>query len=199
VCPLRFLEMAGHITMLAMILSAQLVQAACDPVHLIPKEAVEGKLHDLVCKVMKSDSSKEEIAVAVCEKVRSKIKFLPEGACETAAKLLWEREEEKYCKPTVTEAAELRRWDGSSNCTGKYAILNSDNMNECTSYLIPAPASIWVEKQNATVYSSYHYQGVTDCSGNHTHLGDFVVGTCENLGGYSQMRVWVEPKPVLLV
>jgi len=86
--------------------------------------------------------------------------------------------------------AEFRRWEGSSNCTGPFTVLSTDKLNECIPYLIPAPASLRVEYVDETHYASYHYQGATDCSGNRTHLGDFVVGTCEDFGSYSQMRVW---------
>lgn len=94
-------------------------------------------------------------------------------------------------------AAELRRWEGSGDCTGNYTVLNTDKLHECTPYLIPAPASILVEYLNETAYASYHYQGVTDCSGaKPRRLGEFVVNSCEDLDGFSQMRVWVSsPAP----
>jgi len=61
---------------------------------------------------------------------------------------------------------------------------------------LPAPASSLIEYLNERTYSSYHYQGQTDCSGARKKLADFVVGSCEDLGGYSQMRVWVSsPDP----
>mmetsp|Transcript_48976 Transcript_48976/g.141936 ORF Transcript_48976/g.141936 Transcript_48976/m.141936 type:complete len:194 (+) Transcript_48976:98-679(+) len=93
-------------------------------------------------------------------------------------------------------AAELRRWDNSEDCSGKYTVLSTDEMDKCTPFFIPAPASIknvWV---NDTMYSSYHYKGVQDCSGSQMeHLQDWIVNTCANLGGYSQMRVWVQSPP----
>merc|ERR1712176_583529 len=136
----------------------------------------------------------------VCGKLHSKVKFLPEEACERVAKLAWERGELRHCKTAPKLAAELRRWDGSSNCTGTYAKLSTDNMDECTPFLIPAPASIWVAQKNDTAYSSFHCQGVTDCNvEKRKFLSDFVVGTCEDLGGYSQMRVWITPNFTIIV
>lgn len=149
------------------------------------------KIHEVVCKELESTATKEEVVARVCEKVHSVVKLVPEAACETAARLLWEREEIQHCKPAVNKAAELRRWENSSNCTGKFSVLSTDNMNECTQFYIPAPASIWVAQKNDTAYSSYHCQGVTDCSKDkRVFLADFVVGTCEDFGAYSQMRVW---------
>lgn len=93
-------------------------------------------------------------------------------------------------------AAELRRWDGSSNCSGDYTVLNTDKMDECNPFLIPAPASLKIQQVNDTAYASYHYKGVTDCSGDQgKHIADWVVGTCEDLGGFSQKRVWIETPP----
>jgi len=98
------------------------------------------------------------------------------------------------------QAAEQRRWVGSRSCAGNYTVLNSDVMGSCTSFLVPAPASIKVEFKNNTVYSSFHYQYNTQCKlGLFTHdrefLADWVVGTCEDLSigsdVYSQMRVWL--------
>jgi hypothetical protein len=157
-------------------------------------EKVMKIIHDTVCKELSNSTIKGDAVKMVCEKVHSVLKFLPEGTCETAANLLWEREDLRHCKQAVTGAAELRRWEGSGNCTGNYSALSTDNMDECTQYLIPAPASIWVTKKNSTAYSSFHCQGVLDCScskDNQSHLGDWIVGTCEDFGGYSQMRVWV--------
>jgi len=91
-------------------------------------------------------------------------------------------------KPT---AAELRRWEGSTDCTGDYTVLNTEKLDECTPYLLPAPASIWTEYLNETAYASFHYQGVADCSGNGRKLDDWIVGSCTDLGGYSQKRVWI--------
>jgi len=94
-------------------------------------------------------------------------------------------------------AAELRRYVGSADCTGQYTVLSSDLMGTCTPFLIPAPASVRVEYVNETTYSSYHYQGVQDCSGaSRRHLMDLVVNSCTNEGGYSQKRVWImAPSP----
>jgi hypothetical protein len=93
-------------------------------------------------------------------------------------------------------SAELRRWEGSGDFTGDYEVLSTDKLDECTPFLIPAPASVRVEYSNETTYASYHYQGVPDCSGARKKLGDWIVGSCEDLGGYSQMRVWVSsPSP----
>jgi len=100
------------------------------------------------------------------------------------------------CAAAAPTAAELRRWEGSGNCTGDYAVLNTDKLGECKPFLIPAPASVRVEYLDETTYSSYHYQGETDCSGARTKIKDFVVGSCEDLGGFSQMRVWLSsPSP----
>jgi hypothetical protein len=90
-------------------------------------------------------------------------------------------------------AAEFRRWDSSTNCSGAYSIGSTDVMNFCTPFSIPAPASIFVEQTNGTYYSSYHYDGVKDCSGSkRTFLMSLLVGECSgDLGGYSHMRVWV--------
>eukprot|EP01052_Picozoa_sp_SAG31_P049229 SAG31_NODE_10675_length_1111_cov_1.465415_1_plen_202_part_00 len=90
-------------------------------------------------------------------------------------------------------AAELRRWDADTACHGSYKVLSTDVMDQCTPFHIPAPASILVVQKNGTAYSSFHYQGVTDCMGvRRTFLQDLTVGACSgDLGGYSQMRVWV--------
>ena len=89
--------------------------------------------------------------------------------------------------------AEFRQYNSSPNCTGAYSIGSTDVMNMCTPFSIPAPASIFVEQTNGTSYASYHYQGVKDCSGsNKAFLASFLVGQCSgDLGGYSNMRVWV--------
>jgi len=65
-------------------------------------------------------------------------------------------------------------------------------MDECTSYTVPAPASIWVVQKNDTAYSSYHFQGPKDCSGpDGTFLSDWIVGECFDYGDYSQKRIWI--------
>jgi len=93
-------------------------------------------------------------------------------------------------------AAELRRYEGSTHCTGEYTVLSTDQLDQCTPYFIPAPASIKVVQKDDTTISSYHYQGTMDCSGPSQHMGDFVVNSCTNEGDYSQMRVWVTaPSP----
>jgi hypothetical protein len=93
-------------------------------------------------------------------------------------------------------AAEQRRYEGSTDCTGNYTVLNADVMNKCTPYLIPAPASILVNQTNDTHYASYHFQGPQDCSGKGKLLDFFAVGECTSFGDYSQKRVWVvAPKP----
>jgi uncharacterized protein YheU (UPF0270 family) len=172
------------------------------PLTLIPStqripDVLEKVIHDLVCKELTNATAKETLLAATCQKVHAKLKFLPDGACETVARLLWEKEEVAHCKSATVQASEYRRWEGSSDCTGDYSILSTDNMDECTQHLIPAPASIWVEQKNDTAYSSYHCQGVTDCaSEKRVFLSDWIVGTCENFGDYSQMRVWVTPKSV---
>jgi hypothetical protein len=90
-------------------------------------------------------------------------------------------------------AAEFRRWNNSTQCEGHYVILSTDVMNECTAFDVPAPASDWVEQTSPTQYTSYHYQGHTGCTGvRPTTVGVWPVGTCSgDLGGYSQMRVWL--------
>lgn len=97
-------------------------------------------------------------------------------------------------KPT---AAELRRWAGSTNCSGEHTVVNTDQMDTCTPYLVPKPSSIKTAQLNETAYSTYHFAGVQDCSGAPEKVGDDrIVGTCENLGDYSQMRVWTSsPDP----
>lgn len=92
-------------------------------------------------------------------------------------------------------AAELRRWEGSADCKGKFEVLNQDQMEQCTPKAIPAPASFWVEQVNDTAYASYHHPGVIDCSGNGTLLEFLAVGQCTSFGDYSQMRAWVEAPP----
>jgi hypothetical protein len=93
-------------------------------------------------------------------------------------------------------AAELRRYEGSTTCTGNFTVLSVDNMDECTPYLIPAPASIYVNQTNETAYASYHFQGPTDCSGNAgTKVADWLVGECVSFDGYSQMRDWITAPP----
>jgi len=98
------------------------------------------------------------------------------------------------CSALKASAAQLLRYS-TANCIGNPAILSTDVMNECTPFLIPAPASIYVYQTNDTVYTSYHFQGPRDCSGAGTKLGDFVVGSCESFDTYSQKRVWVEAPP----
>jgi len=95
------------------------------------------------------------------------------------------------CILATPAAAELRRWDSSTDCTGDYEVLNEDRMGECVSFLIPEPASILVKYLNETAYASYHYSGPMDCSGPSRHLADFAVNSCEGFDDYSQMRVWV--------
>jgi hypothetical protein len=93
-------------------------------------------------------------------------------------------------------SADMRRWEGSTECKGQYTVIDNDLMDTCQPKLIPALASLKIEQTNDTMYSNYHYQGVTDCSGEtRTHVMDFVVGVCEGFkeGNYSQMRVWVYP------
>lgn len=93
-------------------------------------------------------------------------------------------------------ASEQRRYEGTTNCTGKYTVLNSDVMDQCTPYLVPAPASVFVNQTNDTHYASYHFQGSQDCTGDGRLLSYLEVGSCLSFGSYSQMRVWVEaPKP----
>jgi len=162
--------------------------------------SIEKVLHDLVCKELTNGTAKGAVVSRACEALHGKVKFLPEAACEEAAKLFWEKGEVAYCKSEVAKAAELRRWDNSNNCTGEYSTLSTDNMNECTQYLIPAPASICVEQKNDTAYSSYHCQGVTDCSKEkRTFLADWAVGVCEVFGDYSQMRVWIAPQSTAVI
>jgi len=96
---------------------------------------------------------------------------------------------------TKASAAEHRRYEGSTNCTGEYTILNTDTMDECTPYLIPAPASLYINQTNDTAYASYHFQGPTDCSGMGTFVSYWVVGTCTSFGDYSQMRIWIKSPP----
>merc|ERR1719199_1481440 len=70
-------------------------------------------------------------------------------------------------------------------------------MDECTPYLIPAPASVLINQTNDTHYASYHFQGKTDCTGEGRLLSYSEVGNCvnEDFGG-SQLRVWVDaPRP----
>jgi hypothetical protein len=93
-------------------------------------------------------------------------------------------------------ASEFRRWSGSTTCgktgSGEHTILSTDVMGRCTPFHIPAPASDFVSQTDGSTYASYHYQGHTDCSGARTKIGDWDVGTCSgDLGGYSQMRVWL--------
>jgi len=94
-------------------------------------------------------------------------------------------------------AAQLREYD-STDCTGDYSVINTDLMDECTPYLIPAPASILVVQVNDTNYAAYHYQGVQDCSGPDGKLvNSLVVEHCEDMGdGTSHKRAWVTgPSP----
>jgi hypothetical protein len=150
-------------------------------------------IHDFVCDGLKDGGTKEDVVTALCKLVHSEVKIVPGEACEMVLKRLWEHEEVGLCKAAPVKAAELRRWEGSDNCTGNYSVLNHDNMNECTPKYFPAPASYWVEQKNETAYSSFHCQGVLDCSKDKRELfGDFIVGTCEDFGGYSQMRVWIK-------
>merc|ERR1711862_1088180 len=87
-------------------------------------------------------------------------------------------------------AAQHRRYDGVTDCTGNYTVLNTDVMDQCTPYIIPAPASIYVNQTNDTHYASYHYQGVQDCTGQGTLLSFWQVDSCVSFGTYSQIRVW---------
>jgi len=96
-------------------------------------------------------------------------------------------------KPT---AAQLVRWEGSTNCSGNGTVLSTEKMDECTTYIIPAPASVRVAYLNETAYASYHYQGVTDCSGEGKLVTTITVNSCTSDDGDSQKRVWVEaPAP----
>uniref|UniRef100_A0A7S2CGL8 Uncharacterized protein n=1 Tax=Alexandrium andersonii TaxID=327968 RepID=A0A7S2CGL8_9DINO len=94
-------------------------------------------------------------------------------------------------------AAELRRYQGTA-CAGKYNALSRDVMGECHPFLIPTPASIKVEYVNETHYTSYHYEGVQDCSSSgRTRVGYWEVGPClVNDDNTSQKRVWISaPAP----
>jgi len=97
-------------------------------------------------------------------------------------------------------AAQQRRYK-VLDCKGTFEILNADVMDECTPYVIPAPAAIMVNQTNETHYASYHFQGATDCSGKGSLLSYWEVGKCVNESwGGSQLRVWVDaPKPPLSV
>merc|ERR1712083_210979 len=93
-------------------------------------------------------------------------------------------------------AAQHWRWEGSNDCTGEKSLLNVDEMNQCTPYHFPAPASVLVVRKNNTAYSSYHYgpggePGTTDCSGARSLIADFAIGKCVGFGNYSQVRVWI--------
>merc|ERR1719382_1141171 len=93
-------------------------------------------------------------------------------------------------------AAQQRRYEGSTDCTGNYTVLNADVMDQCTPHIILASASIFVNQTNDTHYASYHFQGVQDCTGQGTLVSFGEVGSCVSFGSYSQIRVWVEaPKP----
>eukprot|EP00440_Ansanella_granifera_P031999 gb/GFBE01034731.1/.p1 GENE.gb/GFBE01034731.1/~~gb/GFBE01034731.1/.p1 ORF type:complete len:196 (+),score=48.87 gb/GFBE01034731.1/:1-588(+) len=93
-------------------------------------------------------------------------------------------------------AAELRRFDDSTDCSGKYEVLHTDELDTCFPFFIPAPASIKAVWVNDTAYASYHWQGVQDCSGDQGEFeADFIVNSCVNMGGYSQMRVWKTSPP----
>eukprot|EP00927_Polykrikos_kofoidii_P003015 TRINITY_DN111_c1_g1_i1.p1 TRINITY_DN111_c1_g1~~TRINITY_DN111_c1_g1_i1.p1 ORF type:complete len:223 (+),score=32.15 TRINITY_DN111_c1_g1_i1:91-669(+) len=98
------------------------------------------------------------------------------------------------CDALKATAAEFRRFEGA-DCKGDFSVLSTDKMDECTPYLIPAPASIFVNQTNDSIYTSFHFQGETDCSGVGTKLGDWTVGECQNFGDYSQLRVWVTAPP----
>lgn len=102
----------------------------------------------------------------------------------------------QYTMALKASAAQLMRYS-STDCTGNSTVLNTDVMNECTPYLIPAPASIFVNQTNDTAYAYYHFQGQVDCSGEGKKLTDLVVGVCESYGDYSQKRVWVQAPPPL--
>eukprot|EP00441_Pelagodinium_beii_P046137 CAMPEP_0197619516 /NCGR_PEP_ID=MMETSP1338-20131121/527_1 /TAXON_ID=43686 ORGANISM="Pelagodinium beii, Strain RCC1491" /NCGR_SAMPLE_ID=MMETSP1338 /ASSEMBLY_ACC=CAM_ASM_000754 /LENGTH=198 /DNA_ID=CAMNT_0043188493 /DNA_START=64 /DNA_END=660 /DNA_ORIENTATION=+ len=93
---------------------------------------------------------------------------------------------------TKYSAAELREY-GSADCTGDFKVLNQDLMDECTPYLIPAPASLKVEQLNDTAYATYHYQGIQDCSGpDGKFQRAWFVEQCEDQGdGTSLKRAWV--------
>ena len=96
-----------------------------------------------------------------------------------------------------SNASEFRRFSASLNCSGSYTILSTDVMDFCTPFSIPAPASDYITQVNETAYTMYHHQGVQDCSGGTVEReGTYVVGTCSgDLGGYSQMRVWLTAGP----
>merc|ERR1712066_1230061 len=83
-------------------------------------------------------------------------------------------------------AAQHRRYGSSTSCTGNYTVLNADVMDQCTPYLIPAPASIYVNQTNDTHYASYHFQVPQDCTGDGQLLSYFAVGVCERFSDYSQ-------------
>eukprot|EP00928_Gymnodinium_smaydae_P027524 TRINITY_DN21270_c0_g2_i1.p1 TRINITY_DN21270_c0_g2~~TRINITY_DN21270_c0_g2_i1.p1 ORF type:complete len:201 (-),score=46.36 TRINITY_DN21270_c0_g2_i1:129-731(-) len=95
-------------------------------------------------------------------------------------------------------AAELRRFTGNLNCSGSaYEVLNQDIMGECAQKLIPAPASIRVQYDDPTQYSSYHFQNNLLCGGSQkTKIGSFKVGECQAFpeDQMSQVRAWVEKK-----
>lgn len=95
---------------------------------------------------------------------------------------------------STPKAASLLRWN-VTGCIGDFDVLNTDVMGECTSYRIPAPASIHTEYKNQTTYCSYHYQGDTECQGStRTLVMCLDVGHCQNFTDfgdiYSQKRVW---------
>ena len=69
------------------------------------------------------------------------------------------------------------------------AVADRAVMNQCTTFHIPSPASIFVAQTGASTYGSFHYQGATNCSGPRQAEGSFAVGSCSgDLGGSSEMR-----------
>jgi hypothetical protein len=190
-----------HVAVTGVVLSHSPSSATQTEKAIAIPASVRKVLHDFLCAGLKDGATKADIVNTTCQQVHNKVKIVPEDICAGVLSRLWEHEEVGHCQTTPVKAAELRRWDNSDNCTGNYTVLNHDNMNECSQKMIPAPASIWVEQKNATAYSSFHCQGVLDCSKDkRVLLADFIVGTCEDLGGYSQMRMWIKAEsPSMLV
>jgi len=93
-------------------------------------------------------------------------------------------------------SADLRRWEGNTECKGKSTVINNDPLDTCVSFWLPRTASLLTVQTNDTMYSTYHYAGVKDCTGDtKKHETDYTVGTCEPSieGTDSLMRVWVYP------